>query len=117
MEAVTRRAIGVLALDDEPVVRAQLVAREPQAVVTLVGLDVGAVGSHGADPAVEIEEQRPVVGMEREGDDDAAGVGVAALEQLELELVVDLLDACRSRFRFRTLEDVASGAALGSHRR
>ena len=82
----------------------------------MVRLDVLAVGTHAGHAAAEIEEQRSVVGVHGEGDDGAASVCLAAFDQLELELVAHVLDSCRSRFGLGAVEDIASLAAVRTHR-
>ena len=85
-------------------------------MIAVVRLHPGAVGANRAHASAEVEEERPIVGMQAESDDHAAGVCLAALDQLKLELVVDVLDARCSRFCFSALQNITSMAAVGTHR-
>jgi hypothetical protein len=115
MEPITGGVIRVLVLEDEAVVCPKMLLGEPDAVTAMVWFDLGAVDAESAWPTTEVDEQGRIAGLKTEVDDAAAGVGVAALCQLELEFVVDVMDACSTLDRFVAEEDVASLAAVRSH--
>ncbi len=93
MEAIAGGVVGVLVLDDDAVVGAKVLRWEPQAVPTVIRLHDGAIEAEPPCPAGEVHEQRRGGGVEVELDDGATRVCLAALGQLETQLIADVVDA------------------------